>query len=428
MDYGCIGKKLPHSFSKEIHGKIGGYSYALRELSEAELPDFMRKKDFKGINVTIPYKEAVIPFLDELDPMAKAVGAVNTVIRRGERLCGYNTDVAGMERLLEKTGLSLTGKKVLILGTGGTSKTANAVARRANAKEAVTVSRTAKTGAVTYEEAYAVHKDAEIIINTTPCGMYPAPDAMPVDPARFPALSGVIDAVYNPLETKLVSAALKRGVKAACGLYMLVAQAVAAYEIFMDKKAEADLSDRIYAALLREKQNVVLTGMPGSGKSTVGRQIARDTGRRFIDTDDLIEKRTGEKIVEIFRKNGEDCFRSLEAEAVGDVSLLSGIVISTGGGAVLRETNVEALKRNGRLYYLDRPTAFLIPTDDRPLANTREAVEQRYKERRKIYLDTADEVIPVENDAVTAAKEIERRHGYETTGDQRTESESAGDP
>ena len=290
MEYGCIGAHLPHSFSKEIHACIGNYPYELKELTAEELPGFMRAHDFCGINVTIPYKEAVIPFLDGIDPPAAEIGAVNTVVNRGGRLFGYNTDVIGMERLLAKNGVCLKQRKVLVLGTGGTSKTAMAVAKRAGASAVYRVSRSGKEGALTYEEAYALHGDAGILINTTPCGMYPEPHACPVDISRFAGLEGVLDAVYNPLRTRLVLAARKREIPSAGGLYMLVAQAVAAYGIFFDTATPAGLTERIYSALFAEKQNIVLIGMPGSGKTTVGRRIAADTGREFVDTDALIEK------------------------------------------------------------------------------------------------------------------------------------------
>ena len=413
MEYGCIGEHLPHSFSKEIHEKIGGYSYELKELAPEELPAFLQAKDFSGINVTIPYKQAVIPYLDEIDPMAAEIGAVNTIVKREGRLLGFNTDIIGMERLLQKRGITLAGKKVLILGTGGTSKTARTAARRAGAKQIITVSREKKDGAITYEEAYAEHADAAVLMNTTPCGMFPSLFAKPIDPQRFPFLTGVFDAVYNPLETQLVSAARKMGVNAECGLYMLVAQAVAAYEIFFGTVADAVLTDRIYAELLREKQSIVLIGMPGAGKSTVGKRIAEDTGRELIDTDALIEARAGTPIREIFAAKGEAYFRDLETEVIKDVAARSACVISTGGGSILRQENVDALKMNGRLYFLDRPPALLLPTDDRPLASSKEAILQRYAERYQKYLQAADAVIPVENDAGTAAEETERRHGYE---------------
>ena len=414
MEYGCIGAHLPHSFSKEIHARIGDYPYDLKELSSSELPVFLKQHDFCGINVTIPYKEAVIPYLDGVDPLAAEVGAVNTIVNCGGRLIGYNTDVTGMEMLLRKEGITLSDRKVLVLGTGGTSKTALAVAKRAGAAEAYRVSRSGKDGALTYEEAYSLHFDAQVLINTTPCGMYPEPYACPVDLSRFSRLEGVLDAVYNPLCTQLVLDARNRAIPAAGGLYMLVAQAVAAYEIFFQTSAPVDMTNRIYSALYREKQNVVLIGMPGSGKSTVGRQIAADTGRAFVDTDDVIEAQTKIPIREFFALYGENRFRDLETAVISDTAKRSGFVIATGGGAVLRPENVRALRMNGCLYYLDVSPDLLIPTDDRPLANSADAILRRYRERSPVYRSAADEIVPRGNTVRETAIDIERRHGYET--------------
>ncbi len=410
MIYGCIGEHLPHSFSKEIHNKIGGYDYALREIPKGGLDAFMREKNFRAINVTIPYKQDVIPYLDEIDDRANAIGAVNTIVNKGGKLFGYNTDFYGMTALIEKLGLDLKGKKVLVPGTGGTSKTANAVAKALGAREIVTVSRSAGEGRVTYDEALSLHTDAQIIINTTPCGMFPEISGMPIDISGFSALEGVIDAVYNPLRTNLVSAAKARGIKAEGGLYMLVAQAVKAYEFFFDTVAESGLADRIFTELLSEKENIVLTGMPASGKTTVGRIIAADLGRELIDTDDLIVKKYGEPITDVFAKYGEDEFRRRETEIISKVAKISGTVISTGGGAVLRDENIKLLKMNGRIYFRDRELRYLLPTADRPLALSREDIEKRYEERYGIYVSTADEVIRTEDDARAAALEIERRH------------------
>lgn len=419
MQYGCIGERLPHSFSKEIHEKIGDYRYELKELAPEELDDFMRERDFLAINVTIPYKQAVIPYLYETDPKAAKVGAVNTIVNRDGRLYGYNTDVEGMDRLIEKAGVTLSGKKVLILGTGGTSKTALALAADKGASRAVRVSRTRKEGCVTYEQAYAECADFDIMINTTPCGMFPHPEESPIEPARFKKLEAVFDAVYNPLETELTARAKKLGVTAENGLYMLAAQAVAAYGIFMGIAPESGLTDRVYSRVLRDKQSIVLTGMPSSGKTTIGRIIAEDLGRKFFDTDELIRQKTGEEIPDIFKRVGESGFREIEAEVIRELSPVNGAVIATGGGAILREDNVRMLRRNGKIYFLDRPLELLIPTDDRPLSGTVEALKKRYEERYDKYVSTADETIKVFNDAAAAAKEAERRHGYEAAGDKR---------
>ena len=405
MKYGLIGERLPHSFSKEIHAKIASYEYELHEIQKDQLAGFMQTHDFLGINVTIPYKEAVIPFLSEIDDTAKRIGAVNTVVNRNGKLFGYNTDAYGMRALIFKTGLDFKGAKVLILGTGGTSHTAHAVAESLGAKTVVTVGRTAKNGALTYEEAYRSHADADFIINTTPCGMYPYPDGkdgmagIPVDLSQFISLRGVIDAVFNPLRTNLVLEAAERGIPAGGGLYMLVAQAVAAAEIFTGTAYDAEILDKVYHEIRAEKENIVLTGMPGSGKTTVGQYLANALERRFYDTDAEIVKKTGKEIPSLFAELGSDGFRALEAEVSAELSgHVTGAVIATGGGAVLRDDNVRALKRTGRLYFLNRSLDKIEPTADRPLALDRAALEARFRERYERYLAICDiEIMTDEN-------------------------------
>lgn len=410
MIYGCIGEHLPHSFSKEIHNRIGDYDYILHEIPMGELDAFMEKKDFKAINVTIPYKQDVIPHLAYINDTAKAIGAVNTIVNRDGELYGYNTDFAGMTDLINRIGISLQGKKVLILGTGGTSKTANAVARSMNAREVITVSRKKTDVYVDYEQAVTDHSDAQIIINTTPCGMFPNTDGCPIDIDLFPSLEGAVDAIYNPLRTNFISKCKAKGIKAEGGLYMLVAQAVRAYEFFFDTKADDDLTDRIYNGLSAEKENIVLTGMPGSGKSTVGKALAEKLGRQFTDTDELIVNMAGMPITDIFAKYGEAYFRDLETKAIKEAAKNSNAVIATGGGAILRDENIYLLKMNGKIYFLDRSLEKLIPTDDRPLASDREAIVKRYNERIDRYIATADVKINSDVTPMEVAADIERRH------------------
>lgn len=416
MEYGCIGKKLPHSFSKIIHEKIGDYSYELVELTEEELQEFMLKKDFKAINVTIPYKQAVIPYLYELSDTAKSIGAVNTIVNRNGKLYGYNTDFYGITSLIKKNNIDFEEKKVAILGTGGTSKTAAAVARELGAQSVIKVSRKQGENTVTYEELYEKHSDADIIINTTPVGMFPKIYDSPVDLSRFSALSGVVDAVYNPLETKIVADAKKLGIPAESGLYMLVAQAIRAYEIFMDKTAEENLLDSIFYDVKAQKQNIVLIGMPGSGKTTIGQALAEKLGREFIDTDIEIKKVINAEISDYFAEYGEEKFRDVESSVIKDISKRSGTVIATGGGAVLRQENVDSLKMNGILYFLDRPLEQIVPTSDRPTASSIEALEKRYSERYGIYTASADKSITVTGIVQDAVMQIEGEHfNYENS-------------
>ncbi|MBR6530368.1 MAG: shikimate dehydrogenase [Clostridia bacterium] len=391
--YGCIGKVLVHSFSKEIHARLADYDYELMELSEDELPTFFAARDFAAINVTIPYKERVIPFLNEIDEFAVRVGAVNTVVNRNGKLTGYNTDYYGMTALILRMGLNFRGKKVLILGSGGTAKCARAVAEDLGAKDILTLSRTKKEGCITYIEAKTHHADAAFLINTTPVGMYPNINACPVDIDDFPRLEGVVDAVYNPLSTRLVSTAKAHGIKAECGLFMLVAQAVRAAELFLGTNFEACVAENVFAALLASKENVVLIGMPGCGKSTVGRLLDLN-GFRFVDTDTEVEKRCGCSISELIKTKGEDVFRNLESDVIREVGAQSAHIISTGGGAILREENVRALKQNGRLFFLDAPLSRLQATSDRPLSDTSEKLAKLYEQRRPVYLACADVTVP----------------------------------
>ncbi len=405
MTYGCIGEHLKHSFSKEIHNSLSDYEYEIKEIPKDDLAHFMERHDFKAINVTIPYKASVIPYLDYIDNAAKEIGAVNTVVNKDGKLFGYNTDFYGMSMLIAHAGIDLQYKKVAILGTGGTSKTAKAVSNSLLAREVITVSRTKTDDTVTYEELYENHKDVDVFINTTPLGMFPNNFTKPIDITRFENVSGVIDAVYNPLRTRLVADAQKGGIKAEGGLYMLVAQGVLASEIFTDKKYEQGKLDEVFRTLKRQKENVVLIGMPSSGKSTVGKEIAKRLSRSFCDTDELIEKKTGMTIPQIITSMGEEEFRKIERDVVCELSKETGVVIATGGGVVLNTENTDALSQNGKIYFLDRPLALLLPTTDRPLTNTKEALTKKYNERYGIYKKAADVKIDASGDvdAVSSA-------------------------
>ena len=407
MKYGCIGEHLGHSFSKEIHALLADYSYELVEVEKNNLDAFMRARDFRAINVTIPYKESVIPYLDELSETARKIGAVNTIVNKNGKLYGYNTDFFGMRELILRVGIDACGKKALVLGSGGTSKTAEAVLYSLGAAHVFRVSRTPSDGLIDYNTATSVHSDSEIIVNTTPVGMYPNIDNCPIDLDVFSRLEGVVDAVYNPLRTKLVQSAQKKGVKASGGLYMLVAQAACACELFIDTKISREKTEEVFEKIYKNAENVVLVGMPGSGKTTVGKILAKKLSRAFYDSDEEIVKSENKEISEIFKERGENGFRDIESEQILKLSALKNAVIATGGGAVLREENVDRLRRNGRIYFIDRPIEQIIPTSDRPLSSDREALERRFFERYPIYCSCSDVHVRSDGIADGVAKRIE---------------------
>ena len=415
MKYGLIGEKLSHSFSSDIHFSLSGEEYELKELRREELKTFFEKREFSAINVTIPYKSDVIALLDFVDKTASEIGAVNTVINKSGKLYGYNTDYLGLKALIEKNGVSLKGKTVLILGTGGTSLTAKKVVEDMGAALIKRVSRSEKEEAITYSQAKKEYNNAQIIINTTPLGMFPQTDAKAVDLDAFEKLEAVFDVVYNPLRTCLVLEARKKGLTAEGGLYMLVAQAVFASEYFLDKKYEKSVLDSVFKELLAKKENIALTGMPGSGKTTVGKLLAKGMDKEFIDTDVLIEQREGKSISRIFKEQGEEYFRTLESEIIKELSQSAGgKIIATGGGAVLKKENVINLKKNSKIYFLNRDIENIIPTSDRPLASDREALEKRFKERFEIYKGSADVEINVNCDAEKIAEEIRKDFLFES--------------
>jgi len=390
MKYGLIGEHLKHSYSCEIHAQIADYEYELHEIPPSGLGGFLKKREFNAINVTIPYKQDVIPYLDEISDTAKRIGAVNTIVNRNGRLYGDNTDFAGMLALAKHIGVDMKGRKVLILGTGGASKTGHALAEYMGAQSVFYVSRSGKDGSISYEQAVTEHSDAQIIINATPVGMFPKQDGRPIDISAFPKLEGVIDAIYNPLRTNLILDAQERGIPAEGGLYMLSAQAVHASAVFRDIPLDESLVDKAFKRVKNDKQSIVLIGMPSSGKTTVGRILAEKCGKQLADTDEYIVRKIGMPISDFFAKHGEAEFRKIEKETVAELSATGGRIIATGGGAVLDAENVRALKQNGVLVFLDRRPENLIATDDRPLASRRSALEKLYAERYDIYCAAAE--------------------------------------
>ena len=412
MKTGLVGERLGHSFSREIHSLLGNTEYRNFEMPREELAGFMARRDFDGVNVTIPYKTDVIPMLDYVSDEARAIGAVNTVVNRGGRLYGYNTDFFGMRELLIKNNIPVCGSDVLILGTGGTSKTAKAVCESLGAGSVTKVSRHPEEGEISYGEAKEKYASAPVvIINTTPLGMFPNISACAVDPADFKGLCGAADAIFNPLKTEFIVRAKMCGVPACGGLYMLVAQAVKASELFYDRTYPEGTTERIYEKLLSEKENTVLIGMPSCGKTTVGRLIAEKTGKEFMDCDVLFAEEFGITPAECITKEGEEEFRKKESELIAEISKKNSSVIATGGGAVLRAENILNLKKNGTIFFIDRSVGKLTATPDRPLSQSRELIEKRYAERYGKYLAAADCRIDGDGTAEEVAELIMTRRG-----------------
>ena len=397
MEYGLIGSRLGHSYSKIIHEMLCGYRYELHPLpTEAEARVFLTQRPFKAINVTLPYKRLVMEYCSFIDPRAKAIGAVNTVVNRSGLLYGYNTDYLGFAYLCRAHGVELQGKTVLILGTGGTHNTTAAVARDAGAARVLTVSRTPdpEKGELSYQEAAA--SGAQVVINTTPAGMYPNVGSCPLDVASMPGLEAVLDVVYNPNKTELVLRAEEAGVPVAVGgLEMLVAQAVYAAEYFLDRKlpdAEQEIA-RITAELRRDLLNVALVGMPSCGKTTIGQALAQKLGRRFVDLDEEVVKAEGRSIPEIFASEGEAGFRDKETAQIARFGKENRQLLSCGGGAVKRPENLRALRQNGVVLFIDRPLDALTVGGGRPLSSSPEALRRMEAERRPLYEAAADAVV-----------------------------------
>ena len=382
---GLLGEKLGHSYSPQIHSMLADYEYKLFEKSPEELEDFLKSGEFDGLNVTIPYKKSVMPYCAELSPTAAQIGSVNTIVRRSDgSLYGDNTDAFGFENLIVHNGIEVKGKKALVLGTGGASVTAQAVLKNLGASEVVVISR---RGEDNYENI-AKHADSEIIANTTPVGMYPNNGKAAVDLAQFPKLSGVLDVVYNPARTALLLQAEKLCIPCAGGLYMLVSQAKRSCELFTGKSIPDSEIDRIERVLSHQMQNIVIIGMPGSGKTAVSTMLAERLGRKIFDTDTIVSEKAGVTIPEIFAAQGEAGFRKLETEATAEVGKLSGNIISTGGGVVTVADNYELLHQNGVIVWIERDTNKLA-RDGRPISLSSD-LNELYAARLPLYERFAD--------------------------------------
>lgn len=403
VTYGLLGEKLGHSFSPAIHRQLGDYDYRLIELKQEELGPFLKKKEFSGLNVTIPYKKAVIPYCDALTPQAQRIGSVNTIVRRADgTLLGHNTDYDGFAYLLRSAGADIAGKKCLVLGTGGASFTVHTVLHDLGASETVPISR---SGPNNYENLDR-HADAQILVNATPVGMYPNTGVSPVDLALLPKLEGVFDLIYNPAKTQLLLDAEKRGIRCSNGLGMLVAQAKAAAERFLDRPIPDGRVEEITREMEKNTRNLLLIGMPGSGKTTVGQALADRLGRKLVDTDTLIEEQAGCSIPQIFASQGEEAFRRLEHQVLCQVSKESCLVIATGGGIVTQPENLDPMRQNSTVIFLRRDLSQL-PTEGRPISQANDLADL-YRRRLPLYEGAADWTV----DNVTvegAVSEIIRR-------------------
>ena len=395
---GLIGRTLAHSFSPQIHALLADYEYKLFELEPDDVGTFLQNGSFDATNVTIPYKKTVMPFLSEISEEAQKIGSVNTITRTEKGLRGDNTDYFGFSYMLQKSGIEVRSKKCLVLGSGGASVTVCAVLRDMGA-EVLVISR---SGENNYENLDR-HGDADVIVNTTPVGMYPNTGVSPVDLSQFKQLSGVLDLIYNPARTQLLLDAQKRGIPCINGLSMLCAQAKKACELFLSTKIDNSEIDRITAKIAEDSENIILIGMPGCGKSTAGKALAEQTGRPFVDTDEVIAEKAGMSIPEIFAKYGEDYFRTLEHEAVCECAKKSGLVIATGGGVVKTNKSYNALHQNGRVIWLQRSIE-LLATDGRPLSQ-QNGVLKLYEERKPLYEYFCDAAVDCDEDAsITAAR------------------------
>jgi len=400
MKCGLLGEKLGHSYSPEIHKHFGTYSYSLFEKSPEALQSFLQSDLFDGLNVTIPYKKAVIPFCSRLTEQAKKLGAVNTIIRNGDgTLTGHNTDYFGFQSMMNHSGLDAHNKKVLVLGSGGASNTVCAVLQELGAN-VVVISR---SGENNYENL-RLHQDCSIIVNTTPVGMYPKTGVSPIDLSLFDHLEGVLDVIYNPSRTQLLLDAEKRNIKTENGLWMLVAQAKESAEWFSGNIIPDQKIETIYRLLKAKMENIVLIGMPGCGKSTIGKILAEKLHKEFVDADLCIEQSANLTIPEIFKTSGEDGFRKMESQVLRELGKKSGQIIATGGGCVTRQENYSHLHQNGTIIWIKRALDTL-PTDGRPLSQTN-SLEKMYEERRPMYQAFSDFVVDNQHSAEETANAI----------------------
>jgi shikimate dehydrogenase len=412
--FGLLGEKLGHSFSKIIHEKLGYYTYDLLPMGKEELHEFLNKKEFNGVNVTIPYKQVVLSYCDVLDESVQQIGSANTIIHRNGKLEAYNTDFYGFQYMLDWNSMTLKDKVVMILGSGGTCKTVTAVAKRQGAKEIIIVSRSESDTTITYNQA-AKRFDVQVLVNASPVGMYPNNQDCPIDLAHFPNLEAVVDVIYNPLKTKLLQQAQERNIPYTNGLLMLVAQAKFAAEYFINQSISNSEIDRIYRELKVDMSNVVLVGMPSCGKSTIGKELSKLLNKEFVDIDSLIEEEMQLSIPQIFKRYSEIGFRGIERNIVANAAKLTGKVIATGGGVVLNPDNIKDLKQNGIIVFIDRAIDKLLVGRNRPLSKSKKALSEMYQLRYPLYQACCDVLVKNDDDLQKAVEQVKEGY-YEAVG------------
>lgn len=406
MKYGLIGKELGHSFSKTIHEQLASYTYELCPLTEAEFQRFMKQRAFTAVNVTIPYKIAVIPYLDDIDEKAHKIGAVNTILHRNGRLLGTNTDYDGFLYTLKQHQMDVHDKKVLVLGDGGAAQAIKAVLWDQGCRQIISTRRSASPTTITYAKARQSHRDIQIIVNTTPCGMYPNNDDCPCDLNDFPACEAVVDIIYNPLYTRLCHQSKQRGIPFAGGLEMLIAQAKYAVEFFTGQTISDQKINDLYHQMIQEKRNIVLIGMPSCGKSTIAHQLSEQLGKPLVDLDAAIEKQYDRTIASIINQEGEAAFRKIESDVCEQIAKRQNLIIATGGGIVKKPENMERLALNGWIVYIQRDLDRLLVGNERPLSSSKEAIASLFQERKHLYESYADTMIENNGDISAAVKQI----------------------
>ena len=407
MIYGLIGEKLSHSFSKLIHEQIADYHYDLIELNKDEFHNFMKEKSFKAINVTIPYKKAVIPYLDEIDDDAKLIGAVNTIVNDNGKLKGYNSDYLGFQYTCDKYQIDMKDKKILIIGNGGAAAAIKVYVQKQKPKQMIIVKANKSDETITYDELYQKHLDVDIMINTSPVGMYPNINESPLDLDKFDHVEAIIDIIYNPLLTKLTLQAKRKKIKYCNGLEMLIAQAKYAVEYFLNKSYSDDLIEQIYDDLMKQRKNIVFIGMPSCGKTTISKMLSEQLKMPLYDIDEEIIKKCGCSIPEIFQTQQESGFRKIETQVTYELAKLNGVVISCGGGIIKNKINMDLLSLNGIIFFIDRSLDKLIYSDsNRPLSSSKEALQKLYDERIDLYRYYSDYIIENNDTIESCIKQI----------------------